>query len=105
MSLTAAIGQFAPGEDKNANVDTMVGLLKRAADLGAHLVVLPEFAVFTAPAMDDRFVHSAEPLDGPVASRLSELADEAVLVAGMFETAPDRGRCRHHSWQPLVDPT
>ncbi|MCZ0731673.1 carbon-nitrogen hydrolase family protein [Mycolicibacterium iranicum] len=89
MSLTAAIGQFAPGEDKNANIDTMVGLLTRAADLGAHLVVLPEFAVFTAPAMDDRFVHSAEPLDGPSITRLAHASAELGLcvVVGTNESA------------------
>ena len=71
MRLTAAIAQFAPGEDKAANVDTMIGLLTRAAERGAQLVVLPEFAVFTASAMDDRFVDSAEPLDGPSVTRLA----------------------------------
>ncbi|OAN39150.1 carbon-nitrogen hydrolase family protein [Mycolicibacterium iranicum] len=91
MSLTAAIGQFAPGEDKNANIDTMVGLLRRAADLGAQLVVLPEFAVFTASAMDDRFVLSAESLDGPSVTRLAQASAELGLsvVVGLNESASD----------------
>ncbi|WP_425003660.1 carbon-nitrogen hydrolase family protein [Mycolicibacterium sp. S3B2] len=89
MSLTAAIAQFAPGEDKAANVDTMIGLLTQAADHGAHLVVLPEFAVFTASAMDDRFVDSAEPLDGPSVTRLAQASAELGLsvVVGLNEPA------------------
>lgn len=61
MTLTAAIAQFAPTEDKAANLDVMVGLIRDAAERGAELVVLPEYSVFTVPSMDDRFVETAEP--------------------------------------------
>lgn len=64
MTLTAAVAQFAPSEDKAANLDTIVDLLRQAADQNADLVVLPEYAVFTVPTMDDRFVRTAEALDG-----------------------------------------
>ena len=103
MSLTAAIAQFAPGEDKAANVDTMIGLLTRAAELGAQLVVLPEFAVFTAPAMDDRFVDSAEPLDGPSVTRLARVSAElgVSVVVGLNEPAGD-GRI-HNTLVALQD--
>lgn len=103
MSLTAAIAQFAPGEDKAANVDTMIGLLTRAANQGAHLVVLPEFAVFTAPAMDDRFVDSAEPLDGPSVARLAQASAElgVSVVVGLNEPAGD-GRI-HNTLVALQD--
>ena len=103
MSLTAAIAQFAPGEDKAANVDTMIGLLTRAADRGAQLVVLPEFAVFTAPAMDDRFVDSAEPLDGPSVTRLARVSAElgVSVVVGLNEPAGD-GRI-HNTLVALQD--
>ena len=49
MNLTAAIAQFAPSEDKTANIDTMIGLLERAAARGAQLVVLPERPQGTIP--------------------------------------------------------
>ncbi|BBX50973.1 carbon-nitrogen hydrolase family protein [Mycolicibacterium poriferae] len=103
MSLTAAIAQFAPGEDKAANVDTMIGLLTQAAERGAQLVVLPEFAVFTASAMDDRFVDSAEPLDGPSVTRLARASAElgVSVVVGLNEPAGD-GRI-HNTLVALQD--
>lgn len=90
-NLTAAIGQFAPGDDKTANLDVMSGLLRDAAARGARLVVLPEYAAFTVPTMDDRFVETAESLDGPTVTGLATLADELGLtvVAGINEQAED----------------
>lgn len=89
MSLTVAVAQFGPGEDKAANLRTIEKHLRAAAARGARLVVLPEFSVFTAPAMDERFVASAEPLDGPSVGRLRELSAELDLtvVAGVNEAA------------------
>ncbi|MDF2829493.1 MAG: nitrilase/cyanide hydratase and apolipoprotein N-acyltransferase [Mycobacterium sp.] len=89
MTLTAAIAQFAPSEDKEANVETMVDLLRQAAAQGAELVVLPEYAVFTVPTMDDRFVDTAESLDGPSVTRLARSAAELNLtvIFGVNESA------------------
>lgn len=89
MTLTAAIAQFAPSEDKEANVEAMVDLLRQAAAQGAELVVLPEYAVFTVPTMDDRFVHTAESLDGPSVTRLAQSAAELNLtvIFGVNEAA------------------
>ncbi|WP_017541797.1 carbon-nitrogen hydrolase family protein [Nocardiopsis halophila] len=91
MSLTAAVVQFAPGEDKAANLASIEALLGEAAARGARLAVLPEYAVFTAPAMDDRFVDSAEPLDGPAVTRLRTVAAGLGLtvIAGVNEAAGD----------------
>ena len=91
MSLTAAIAQFAPSEDKAANLDVMIGLLGQAAERGAEFVVLPEYAVFTVPAMDDRFVQSAEPLDGPSVTRLAQAAAglNLTVIARVNESAED----------------
>ncbi len=89
MSLTVAVAQLGPGEDKATNLRAIEEHLRTAAARGARLVVLPEFSVFTAPAMDERFVVSAEPLDGPSVGRLRELSAELDLtvVAGVNETA------------------
>ncbi|TSD62194.1 carbon-nitrogen hydrolase family protein [Aeromicrobium piscarium] len=89
MSLYVAAVQFAPTEDKDANLAEIERLVRSAVARGARLVVLPEYAVFTAPAMDDRFVDSAEPLDGPSVARLRELSAEtgATIVAGVNEAA------------------
>lgn len=91
MSLNVAVVQFAPAEDKDANLASIENLLRGAAARGVRLAVLPEYAVFTAPAMDDRFVDSAEPLDGPTVSRLCELAAELgiTVIAGVNESASD----------------
>lgn len=93
MNLTAAIAQFAPGEDKAANLEAMVSLIREAAGRGADLVVLPEYATFTVPVMDTRFVDSAEPLDGPSVSLLTETSAESkiTIIAGINEAA-ENGR-------------
>ncbi|WP_324650146.1 carbon-nitrogen hydrolase family protein [Georgenia sp. H159] len=96
MSLTVAVAQFAPTADKAANLSVIADLLRQASRRGARLVVLPEYSVFTVPAMDERFVESAEPLDGPTVARLAELSRELDLtvVAGVNETG-DADRMRN----------
>ncbi|MGJ9406359.1 carbon-nitrogen hydrolase family protein [Nesterenkonia aurantiaca] len=87
--LKVAIAQFTPSEDKNANLDSMESMIRRAAAGGARLIVLPEYAVFTVPAMDNRFVNSSESLNGPAVSRLQQVSRDLniTLVAGINETA------------------
>ncbi len=103
MSLTVAVAQYAPTGDKTANLGVIEGLLRQAAERGARLVVLPEYATFTVPAMDNRFVESAEPLDGPTVTRITEIAKELGLtvIAGVNETA-DEGRI-HNTLVGLQD--
>ncbi|MGA9869737.1 MAG: carbon-nitrogen hydrolase family protein [Rhodococcus sp. (in: high G+C Gram-positive bacteria)] len=93
MSVMAAAVQFAPTSDKSANLDEIDRLVRSARAMGAELVVLPEYAVFTVDAMDDRFVESAEPLDGPSVGRLADLSAEldVAIIAGINEVA-DAGR-------------
>ncbi|WP_413452563.1 carbon-nitrogen hydrolase family protein [Georgenia phoenicis] len=80
MSLTVAVAQHGPGTDKAANLRAIEAHLRTAAGRGARLAVLPEFSIYTAPAMDERFVASAEPLDGPSVGRLRELSKELGLT-------------------------
>lgn len=91
MTLTAAIAQFAPSDDKAANVEAIIDLLGQATGQGAQLVVLPEYAVFTVPTMDDRFVHAAENLDGPSVTRIKQAAGElgVTVIVGVNEAAGD----------------
>jgi deaminated glutathione amidase len=86
---TAAVVQFAPGDDKDANLATITRSTTAAAADGAQLVVFPEYSMFTVPTMDERFVASAESLDGPFVTAVRELAQrEAVtVVCGINETA------------------
>ncbi|MEH3141477.1 MAG: carbon-nitrogen hydrolase family protein [Mycobacterium kyogaense] len=87
-SVTVAVAQFAPGEDKDANLEAVTSYVTDAVAQGANLVVFPEYAMFTAPAMDERFLASAESLDGPFVTALQDLArrEGVTLVAGINET-------------------
>ncbi|WP_018655576.1 carbon-nitrogen hydrolase family protein [Actinomadura flavalba] len=91
--VQVAVGQFAPGLDKADNSARVRSLVDEAAGRGADVVVLPEYASFTAPRMDERFAAAAEPLDGPFAATLSELASgHGVHVVAGFAEHADAGR-------------
>ena len=89
--VQVAVAQFASSEDKERNLAKAAKLVADAAGRGARLVVLPEYAMFIAPAMDERFVTSAEPLDGPFVRGLAELASRhgVHVVAGVNERLDD----------------
>ncbi|WIV55032.1 carbon-nitrogen hydrolase family protein [Amycolatopsis nalaikhensis] len=82
-----ALAQYAPGDDKAANLALITKLVGDAADRGTRVVVLPEYAMFTVPAMDHRFVDSAEPLDGEFVTGLLAVAKDhgLTIVGGMNE--------------------
>ncbi|RYJ19568.1 carbon-nitrogen family hydrolase [Halogeometricum borinquense] len=73
--MNVAAVQLTAEESVEANVERAVSRVRDAAKRGAELVVLPEMwnvGYFAFDAYDD----AAEPLDGPTATRLAELADE-----------------------------
>jgi predicted amidohydrolase len=80
-----------PG-DLPANVDRLAELVGKHAD-GAELVVAPELVTsgYDLEVLARRGRELAEPLDGPTAARVSELAAEvgATLVFGMLERDGD----------------
>jgi predicted amidohydrolase len=88
--LRIALSQIIAGPDPAGNLKTVREQALRAAESGARLVVLPEatMACFGTPLGP-----VAEPLDGPWATAVREIAAEAelVVVAGMF-TPADGGR-------------
>lgn len=92
--VNVAVCQFAPGEDKRANLAQVGELLDQAGAAGAEVAVLPEYSMFTVPVIDERFVASAEPLDGEFATGLRRLAEERGLtaVAGVNEALPGEQR-------------
>lgn len=94
MTLVAAVAQYAPTDDKVKNLDTIDDLVRQAVNAGARLVVLPEYAIYTVPSMDDRFVDNAESLDGPSITRLSELSSElgVAIVCGINESTVEKKR-------------
>ncbi|MFF4504641.1 carbon-nitrogen hydrolase family protein [Streptomyces sp. NPDC001401] len=86
--MRVALGQIGSTADPAANLLLVEKEVARAAAAGAQLLVLPEatmcrFGVPLRPV--------AEPLDGPWATRVRELAADAGLtvVAGMFTPAAD----------------
>ncbi|MEU4670063.1 nitrilase-related carbon-nitrogen hydrolase [Amycolatopsis sp. NPDC023774] len=89
-----AVAQFAPIADKPGNLAEVARLAGAAADRGAEVVVLPEYSMFTVPAMDERFVASAEGLDGAFVTGLREVAAHrgSTVVAEMNEALPEGGR-------------
>ncbi|WP_114558910.1 carbon-nitrogen hydrolase family protein [Desertihabitans aurantiacus] len=93
--MRIALAQVTTGRDVAANLTLVEQQVRAAAERGAELVVLPEA---TQRAFGHRLDDVAEPLDGPFATRVRELAEESGLtvVLGMFtpstETRSDPGR-------------
>jgi ABC-type glycerol-3-phosphate transport system permease component/predicted amidohydrolase len=86
LQMAARPGELA------ANVDRLAELVGKHAD-GAELVVAPELVTsgYDLEVLARRGQELAEPLDGPTAARVSELATEvgATLVFGMLERDGD----------------
>ncbi|MDO5723048.1 MAG: carbon-nitrogen hydrolase family protein [Flaviflexus sp.] len=86
--MIVAAAQYSPRETKEESFEVAAALVDRARRAGAELVVLPEFAFFTAMVMDDAFVESAEDLDGPSVRALQEMSTGGpTIVAGLCERA------------------
>lgn len=88
MSESAvAVAQFAPVNDSAANLATVAAMSEAAVERGANLIVFPEYSSYFSPKMGQDWVSAAEPLDGPFARGLSELAErlDVHIVAGMLE--------------------
>jgi predicted amidohydrolase len=85
-----AMAQISTGTDPHTNLTRIIDEMRRAASAGADLIVFPEAAMcrFGVSLTD-----VAQPLDGPWASRIADVATEVGIsvVAGMF-TPSDDGR-------------
>jgi len=88
MRMRVAAVQMNSRDDKAANVAAASEGIKRAAERGATLVVLPEVWTYLGPARGIRA--SAEPIPGPLTEQLAALAREhrIALVAGSFYETP-----------------
>ncbi|MFK4189922.1 nitrilase-related carbon-nitrogen hydrolase, partial [Streptomyces sparsogenes] len=86
--MRIALSQITTGPEPERNLAVLREQAGRAARAGARLVVFPEatMACFGTP-----LAPLAEPLDGPWAGGVRQIAEEAglVVVAGMFTPAPD----------------
>ena len=94
--MRVALAQIITGRDLAANLDLVDAYARQAKAGGADLVVFPEA---TMRAFGNSLLDIAEPLDGPWASRVRDLAAELglVIVAGMFTpgTAGDGAKVRN----------
>jgi len=95
-TVTVAVCQFAPADDRAANRERIAALVARAAERGARLVVLPEYSSYFVDPMDETLAANAEELDGAFTLGLRELAElhGVVIVAGLVERA-DAERIRN----------
>ncbi|MFI0778893.1 carbon-nitrogen hydrolase family protein [Streptomyces sp. NPDC021212] len=86
--MRIALSQITTGPDPKANLVTLREQALRAAADGARIAVFPEAAM---ACFGTRLGPLAEPLDGPWATEVRRIAEDAglVVVAGMFTPAPD----------------
>lgn len=92
-TLVAAI-QMTSTEDLRRNLDVATELVTRAVRRGARLVALPENFAFIGPRDEDKLAVQ-EPLEGPIVSRLRELARShgvALILGGLPERSEDPAR-------------
>jgi len=92
-TLRVALAQIVAGGDPAANLELVADNTARAARRGAQLVLFPEATMrcFGLPLRE-----VAEPVDGPWAKGLRDIADQhtLVIIAGMFSPSDD-GRVRN----------
>ncbi|KJL33024.1 carbon-nitrogen hydrolase family protein [Microbacterium azadirachtae] len=95
-TVSVAVCQFAPVDDRATNRELIADLVARAAERGARLVVLPEYSSYFVDPMDETLAANAEELDDAFTVRLRQLAVRhgVVIVAGLVERA-DAGRIRN----------
>ena len=81
--MRIALGQLLSSYDPQENLQSAADLARRAGEEGADLLVLPEATMF---AFGRSLTDVAEPLDGPWATAVVDLAREhsVAVVAGMF---------------------
>ncbi|MEV6069495.1 carbon-nitrogen hydrolase family protein [Nocardia sp. NPDC052001] len=86
--MDIAVVQFAPGTDTVANLTALRAEVQAAAELGAQLVIAPEYSMYSVLRLDAGAVAAAEPLTGPFVNGLRGIAAEfgVHLVAGVLET-------------------
>lgn len=102
--MKIAVGQFAAGPDKVANVEAIADLTAQANRAGARVVVFPEGAMHTFGELTDDLRPAAEPLDGPFVDSLLRLSYRLgiIVVAGMFEAIHSDERI--HNTVVVIDP-
>lgn len=90
MRITLA--QIDSGTDVDRNLELIEDYCARAAQAGSDLIVFPEYSTYEKNRVDRSFVDMAEPLDGPVATKLYAMAARhgITVVAGLLEASEER---------------
>lgn len=104
-TMLAAVAQFAPTADFEANLRVIDELAAKAAARGASVAVFPEYSSFFEAQLGVNFVEGAQPIDGPFVRGLGSIASKHGLyvVAGLVETRPSDPR-RFANTLVAVDP-
>lgn len=86
--------QMTSGADVRANIETAVGLIARAAEQGASLVVLPENVAFLGADEADKLAVGEVPGDGWIQEQLAQAAASygVWLVAGTIPLFGDEAQ-------------
>ncbi len=92
--MRVALAQVNSSADVGANLEIVGEWSAKAASAGADLVVFPEAMM---RAFGNRLTDIAEPLDGPWARRVREIAAEndVVVAVGMFTPGSDARHVRN----------
>jgi predicted amidohydrolase len=93
-SVPVAVVQSRPTADVRTNLEDLRQAAIAAHSDGAQLVVFPEYSQYFTPQLDATWVQAAEPLDGPFATGIAQLAAElrVFIVAGVLEAVDGGGR-------------
>ncbi|HEX9454290.1 MAG TPA: carbon-nitrogen hydrolase family protein [Candidatus Binatia bacterium] len=104
MKFIAAAVQMLASDDKAANLQEAEHWLRQAAAAGARVVVLPEVFIWRGnKKIEWEF---AEPISGPTAAKMAELARELqvyLLAGSILEAIPDSRKAYNTSL--LFDPS
>lgn len=92
--VRVTLGQIDSGTDVDANLARIAEAVVASTAQGARLVLLPEYAMYDKPRVDESFAAVAQPMDGEFVASLGLLAREhdTYLVAGMLERSLDPSR-------------
>jgi predicted amidohydrolase len=104
--MIVACVQMNSGKDKEANLNKAEQLVTKAAELGAQLIVLPEYFNFRGP--DEEKSSNAEPIPGRTSTWAQAAARRtgAYLLAGSFlESGPDSPEGKFFNTSLLLDPS
>ncbi len=89
MAFTIALGQVATSERKGENLKKGIQFIRRAAEKGADLLILPELLMAYRELSDspEKFYATAETLSGPFVGAIASEAKARKIhvVFGMFE--------------------